>query len=75
MAVALVISYNVITHTERVVVRTKKIKKIKKNNGIRKSKEIVINDNKTDIIDNDNTGIYEEGNISRMEKGGVTPSG
>ena len=75
MAVALVISYNVITHTERVVVRTKKIKKIKKNNWIRKSKEIVINDNKTDIIDNDNTGIYEEGNISRMEKGGVTPSG
>jgi len=75
MAVALVISYNVITHTERVVVRTKKIKKIKKNNGIRKSKEIVINDNKTDIIDNDNTGIYEEGNLSRMERGGVTPSG
>jgi len=75
MAVALVISYNVITHTERVVVRTKKIKKIKKKNGIRKSKEIVINDNKTDIVDNDNTDIYEEGNISRMEKGGVTPSG
>ena len=75
MAVALVISYNVITHSEKVVVRTKKIKKIKKKNGIRKSKEIVINDNKTDIIDNDNTGIYEEGNISRMEKGGVTPSG
>ena len=75
MAVALVISYNVITHTDKVVVRTKKIKKNKKKNGIRKSKEIVINDNKTDIIDNDNTDIYEEGNISRMEKGGVTPSG
>ena len=75
MAVALVISYNVITHSEKVVVRTKKIKKNKKKNGIRKSKEIVINDNKTDIIDNDNTDIYEEGNISRMEKGGVTPSG
>jgi hypothetical protein len=75
MAVALVISYNVITHTEKVVVRTKRIKKNKKKNGIRKSKEIVINDNKTDIIDNDNTDIYEEGNLSRMERGGVTPSG
>ena len=75
MAVALVISYNVITHSEKVVVRTKKIKKIKKKNGIRKSKEIVINDNKTDIIDNDNTDIYEEGELSRMERGGVTPSG
>ena len=79
MAVALVISYNVITHTEKVVVRTKKIKKNKKKNGIRKSKEIVINDNKTDIIDNVN--VDEEVKItakvgkSRMERGGVKPSG
>ena len=75
MAVALIISYNVIMHTEKVVVRTKKIKKNKKKNGIRKSKEIVINDNKTDIIDN--TNVDEEVNILklRMERGGVTPSG
>ena len=79
MAVALVISYNVITHSEKVVVRTKKIKKNKKKNGIRKSKEIVINDNKIDIIDSVN--IKKEGeitqkvNLRRMEKGGVKPSG
>ena len=79
MAVALVISYNVITHTDKVVVRTKKIKKNKKKNGIRKSKEIVINDNKIDIIDSVN--IKKEGeitqkvNLRRLEKGGVKPSG
>ena len=73
MAVALIISYNVITHTEKVVVRIKKIKKNKKKNGIRKSKEIVINDNKINIIDNIN--VDEEVNISRIERGGVKPSG
>ena len=48
-------------------------------NGIRKSKEIVINDNKIDIIDSVN--IKKEGeitqkvNLRRLEKGGVKQSG